>query len=221
MSAGADPAVPPGCPRCSVTPASEGHGWRCEEHGEITPLWRPVEVGYGGFVEHLVASGDHPTLLPWPLGPSWTVTDHARVGGTAGPERGRTLATLTCCSGPSALDGPVDVLVVVEEAGVGLGARCAGVGEHEPGHDLGERPPAARVRLTHQSVPLWALSTSGAAAELDRSVLVGEAGGRWLWLVLRPASAILLLRDDWVLRDAADLGPVLVEVAFGGPRPPW
>ncbi len=213
--------MPPGCPRCTATPTPEGQGWRCDEHGEVTPLWRPVEVGYGGFVEHLTASGDHPTLLPWPLGPSWTVTDHARVGGTAGPGRGRTLATLTCCSGPSALDGPVDVLVVVEEAGVGLGARCAGVGEHQPGHDLAERPPAARVRLTHQSVPLWSLSTSGAAAELDRSVLVGEAGGRWLWLVLRPASAILMLREDWVLRDAAELGPVLVEVTFGGPRPPW
>lgn len=217
----ADPVVPPGCPRCTSEPFPDGQAWRCEEHGEVSPLWRPAEVGYAGFVEQLHATGEHPTLLPWPMGPAWTVTDHARVGGGSGPRRGRTLATLTCSSGPSALDGPVDVLVVVEEAGVGLGARCAGVGEHEPGPQLGERPPAARVRLGQQSVPLWSLSTSDAAAELDRSVLVGEAGGRWLWLVLRPASAVLLLADEWVLRDAAELGPVLVEVPFGGPRPPW
>lgn len=219
MTAGVDPVLPPGCPRCLSEPVPDGPAWRCDEHGRVTPLWRPVEVGYAGFVAQLQATDEHPTLLPWPMGPAWTVTDHARVGG--GPQHGRTLATLTCCSGPSALDGPVDVLVVTEEAGVGLGARCAGVGEHEPGPQLGEGLPAARVRLGHQSVPLWSLSTSGAGPELDRSVLVGEALGRWLWLVLRPASAILLLREDQVLRDAAELGPVLVEVPFGGPRPPW
>lgn len=219
MTADVDPVLPPGCPRCLAEPVPDGSSWRCAEHGRVTPLWRPVEVGYAGFVAQLQASDEHPTLLPWPMGPAWTVTDHARVGG--GAQHGRTLATLTCCSGPSALDGPVDVLVVTEEAGVGLGARCAGVGEHQPGPQLGEGPPAARVRLGHQSVPLWSLSTSGAGVELDRSVLVGEALGRWLWLVLRPASAILLLREDWVLRDAAELGPVLVEVPFGGPRPPW
>ena len=221
MSAGAGPGVPPGCPRCPEVLDPAGSGWRCAEHGEVAPLWRPVEVGYGAFVEQLRESGEHPTLVPWPLGPSWTVSDHARVGGAGGPGRGRTLATLTCSSGATVLDGPVDALVVVEEAGVGLGARCAGVGEHAPGASLGEGPPATRVRLTHHTVPLWALSTSGSAADLDRSVLVGETGGRWLWLVLRPASAMLMLREDWVLRDARDLGPTLVEVPFGGPRPPW
>ena len=48
-----------------------------------------------------------------------------------------------------------------------------------------------------------------------------EAGGRWLWVVLRPASAMLLLRDDWILRDVSGLGPPLVELPFGGPRPGW
>lgn len=219
---GVDPVAAPGCPRCpAVLVADHEGGWRCEEHGDVPPLWRPAENGYAAFVDHLSASGEHPTLLPWPLGPAWTVSDHARVGGRSGHDRGRTLATLTCCSGPSALDGPVDALVVVEEPGIGLGARCSGLGEHAPGAELGRRSPTARVRLGSQAVPLWALSTSGSAAELDRSVLVGEAGGRWLWLVLRPASAILMLRGDWVLRDARELGPMLVEVTFGGPRPPW
>ena len=32
---------------------------------------------------------------------------------------------------------------------------------------------------------------------------------------------MLLLRDEWILRDAAGLGPPLVELAFGGPDPGW
>ena len=57
--------------------------------------------------------------------------------------------------------------------------------------------------------------------EWDRSVVVGEASGRWLWLVIRPASAILLLREEWQLRDVSGLGMALVEVPFGGPHTRW
>jgi hypothetical protein len=78
-----------------------------------------------------------------------------------------------------------------------------------------------RVRIASQSVPLWTVSTSTSTVELDRAVLAGEAGGRWLWIVLRPASAMLLLRDDWILRDVSGLGPTLVEMPIGGPRPTW
>jgi hypothetical protein len=38
---------------------------------------------------------------------------------------------------------------------------------------------------------------------------------------MRPASAVLLLRDDWLLRDVSVLGPGLVELPFGGPAPSW
>ena len=65
------------------------------------------------------------------------------------------------------------------------------------------------------------LDAASARAEWDRSVFAGEADGRWLWLVLRPASAMLLLRDDWILRDVSAVGPPLVEMPFGGPPPPW
>ena len=78
-----------------------------------------------------------------------------------------------------------------------------------------------RVRAENQQVPLWAVSTSGSGGDLDRSVVAGEALGRWLWIVLRPASAILLLREDWILRDVSAIGPPLVETPFGGPAPPW
>jgi hypothetical protein len=78
-----------------------------------------------------------------------------------------------------------------------------------------------KVRVDSQVVSLWPVSTSAASGELDRSVVAGEAQGRWLWIVLRPASAILLLRDDWLLRDVSGLGPPLVEIPFGGAAPLW
>ena len=52
-------------------------------------------------------------------------------------------------------------------------------------------------------------------------MFAGEAAGRWLWIVLRPASAMLLLRDDWILRDVSGVGPPLLEMPFGGQRPVW
>ena len=128
---------------------------------------------------------------------------------------------MTCSSGTSALDGPVDVFVVSEESGTGLGARCAGTTQLDPGPEIGIGPPMVRVRIGSQSVPLWAVSTASSDRELDRSVVAGEAGGRWLWVVLRPASAMLLLRDEWILRDVSGIGPPLVEMAFGGPSPAW
>jgi hypothetical protein len=205
------------CPRCPTPiPDSTDGGWACPEHGPTAPLLRPDAPSYDAFVEALAAAGDFPTYLPWPMSPGWTVSDFAVVS-----EAGRGRGTLTCSSGTSALDGPVDVFVVSEESGVGLGARCAGTSHLDPGPDLGVGRPPVRVRIGSQSVPLWAVSTSTSDVELDRAVFAGEAAGRWLWVVLRPASAMLLLRDEWILRDVSGIGPPLVELAFGGPQPTW
>jgi hypothetical protein len=173
-------------------------------------------VSYEAFLEQLGATARFPTYLPWPLSPGWRITDFAAVG-TA--DSGR--AAMTCVSGTSALDGPVDVLVINEEPGIGLGSRIAGTWHDDPGTEVGEGPPSVRIRIDSQTVPLWSVSTSTAGGEWDRSVVAGEAQGRWLWLVLRPASAMLLLRDDWILRDVSELGPPLVELPFGGPAPAW
>jgi hypothetical protein len=210
-----------GCPRCSTPIAKvrtgSGPGWACPEHGEIRPLWRPHEASYDAFAAHLNASAGFPTYLPWPMSPGWSVTDFAVVGDGSDSAD----ATLTCSSGTSELDGPVDVVVITEETGTGLGARCAGTPHDDPGGEVGQGPPTVRVRIENQPVPLWAVSVSMADGELDRSVVAGEAQGRWLWIVLRPASAILLLRDDWILRDVSALGPPLLEMPFGGPTPLW
>ncbi|WP_139978231.1 DUF6758 family protein [Nocardioides litoris] len=206
-----------GCPRCAAPVTETPAGWVCVEHAEIDPLWRPDEASYDAFGEHLRRTTAFPTYLPWPMSPGWTVSDFAVVG--AQPERVR--ATMTCTSGTSALDGPVDVVVVSEEAGTGLGARIAGTRHGDPGPEVGHGPPGVRVRLERQVVPLWPVSTCLGSAEWDRSVVAGEAEGRWLWMVLRPASALLLLRDDWILRDVSRRGPELVELPFGGPAPSW
>lgn len=207
-----------GCPRCSAPVTESRAGWGCPEHGSVPPLWRPTQASYDAFGEHLHASDHFPTYLPWPLGPEWRISDFGVVGGGSSPP---VLATLCCGSGTSDLDGPVDVVVVAEEPGTGLGGRCAGLPGPDPGPEVGLGPPAVRVRVEGQPVALWAVSTSTADASFDRSVFVGEAFGRWLWLVLRPASAALLLREEWILQDVSRVGPPLVEVTFGGPAPGW
>jgi len=77
------------------------------------------------------------------------------------------------------------------------------------------------VRISGHPISLWSVSTSDSDVAFDRSVLAGEAHGRWLWVVLRPASAVLLLKDEWVLHDVAALGPELMDLPFGGSPPAW
>ena len=48
-------------------------------HGALPPLWRPDEVSYDEFAEHLRLAGDFPTYLPWPMSPGWAVTDFGVV----------------------------------------------------------------------------------------------------------------------------------------------
>ena len=204
------------CPRCRepLDPVPPGE---CPGHGPQPPLWRPEAASYDAFTEHLRAAGDFPTYLPWPMGSGWRVSDFGVVTGADGG----AVATVTCSSGTTGPDGRVDVMVVAEEAGVGLGGRCAGLPGADPGVGFGEGPPTVRVRIGSQGVPMWPVSTSHASVDLDRSVVVGEADGRWLWLVLVPASAVLLLTDAWLMRDVSDEGPHLVAMPFEGPGPVW
>ena len=206
-----------GCPRCPSPVLTEGAAWRCPDHGSITPLWRPRTATYETFAEHISLAGDLPSFLPWPLPAGWLVTD---FGCVAAPGR-EPLASFVSCTGPTDPDGVVELTVLSEEPGVGLGARCAGLVRTEPGPEVGEGPPHVKLRVEGHPIPLWSVLTSDVDVAFDRSVFTGEQGGRWLWLVLRPASAALLLMDEWPLMDVAGLGPELIDLPFGAAPPAW
>lgn len=206
-----------GCPRCASPVTDTGQGWQCLLHEKITPLWRPAAASYEALADHLACCDGVPTLIPWPLAPAWQITDFGCVATPGEPAR----ASLLSCSGLTELDGVVDLTVVSEEPGVGLGARCAGTAHTDPGSEVGVGPPPVKVRIDGHPLPLWPVSTAGTDESFDRSVFAGEALGRWLWIVMRPASAALLLGDEWILSDMAELGPELIDVPFGGNPPPW
>lgn len=202
------------CPRCPSPVRQHAGGWVCHDHGAVPALWRPEHSSYDEFVTHLQLAAGFPTYLPWPLAGAWQVTDFA-----VAQRGGRAVATLAAVSGITEADGPVEVLVVSEEPGVGLGARCAGTIHSDPGAEIDRTRPAQRVRVDLQTGAVWPITTPDAA--FDRSVLAGEVLGRWLWLVLRPASGALLLTEGWALADLSSMGASLLEVPFGGPPPRW
>lgn len=204
------------CPRCT-SPVTESDGtFTCRKHGVVPPLWRPDVADYASFAELVGRVGDLPTYLPWPMSPGWSIADFGCV--TSGR---RALATVTTTVGTSDLDGPVEVTIVSEDGGVGLGARCAGTAYDDPGEQVGHGPQAIRVRAGGRTVPMWAVDPRDDDDLLAKAVFAGEAEGRWLWLVIRPASAALLLRDEWLLADVTGFGPEALEMPFGGPRPAW
>ena len=219
------------CPRCTSPVTGEGAAFACSVHGPIDPLWRPEEADYDSFAELVGRIDDIPTYLPWPMSPGWSIADFGCVG-----SEGRVRATVTSTVGTSDLDGEVEVTVVSEEPGVGLGARCAGTSYDDPGPQISNGPPAIHVRAGGRTVPMWLVDDAVEPHEspdplaqlaevenelLARAVFAGEADGRWLWLVMRPASAALLLHDDWLLADVTGFGPEALEMPFGGPKPRW
>ena len=206
--------------------SGEGVQWSCATHGPIDPLWRPGEADYESFAELVSRSNDLPTYLPWPMSPGWSIADFGCVG-----SRDHVRATVTTTVGTSDLDGEVEVTIVSEDPGIGLGARCAGTPYDDPGPQISNGPPAVRVRAGGRTVPLWLVEDDDdepldglGHRDLDllaRAVFAGEADGRWLWLVLKPASAALLLHDEWLLADVTGFGPEALEMPFGGRRPAW
>ena len=104
------------------------------------------------FAELVRRAAELPTYLPWPMSPGWSVTDFGCVAG-----RRRTGAgdRHQHDRGPATLDGAVEVTVVSEEPGVGLGAGARARRTADPGDAVGQGrrvDPGARSTRTRAAV---------------------------------------------------------------------
>ncbi|HUZ26760.1 MAG TPA: DUF6758 family protein, partial [Streptosporangiaceae bacterium] len=110
------------------------------------------------------------------------------------------------------MGGPAEMMLVSEGPCVGLGARFAGLRGPDPGDHFASGPPDATVRCGHRELPLWHVDAPG------RAVFAGEVMGAWLWLVLWPDTAGVMLVEPLPVRDLRDRGQDL-NVPFGAPSP--
>lgn len=202
----------PTCPRCGRPVRAPGlwsNDWTCAVHGAVLPLQaarRPSREGLAAVLQDARV----PVWVPWPLPAGWLVTGFL----DAGDERTGSRACAVALSGPNLMHGPADLLLIAEEPGVGLGARFAGTQESDAAQICADAPPNATVEVRSAStrphqVPLWVVD--GAS---DRAGYVGEAMGRWLWAVLWPVEAGVLLVEELQLVDLRDPGMDL-DVPFG------
>jgi hypothetical protein len=200
------------CPRCGAEirpPGVWSSRWSCTTHGDVFPL-QPVPIPSARLARQLGERSPVPLWLPWPLPRGWVVSAILHVGDEVSGVR----ATGVVTSGPNPLGGPADLLLVAEEQGIGLGARFAGVEGADPGAVV-QREPQAKLEVEGRPVPLWWVDSEG-----DRAVYVGQWGGRWLWAILRPQSAGVVLLEDVPVADLRGLGLEADLLPYGTP-PPW
>ena len=180
--------------------------WQCERHGAVLPLHVLPRVG-PDVLARASADAKVPLWSPVPLLPGWTVTGLATVG----DERSGPRATALALSGPSPLGGPADLVLVAEEPGIGLGARYAGESSIDPGLVV-DGPPEAKVEAAGHPTPLWRCPSAD-----DRVAFVGEALGVWLWAVLWPPEAELVLLEDVDLHDLRHEAHAGLQLPLGAP----
>lgn len=180
--------------------------WECDRHGPVVPL-RTWTRASPDVVGHAAASCVVPLWCPLPLLPGWTVTGMA----LAGDERTGSRATALALSGPSPVGGPADLVLVAEEPGIGLGGRISGVEAVDPGLDT-DRQPDAKVLAAGHATSLWRCESAD-----DRVAFAGEALGVWLWAVLWPPAAELVLLEHVELHDLRDEAHVGLDLPVGAP----
>jgi hypothetical protein len=200
------------CPRCGAPARPPGiwwTAWRCDVHGEIYPLAPPVLPSREA-LQQLTYGAKVPFWLPWPLPLSWLATGIS----VARDEREAIHATVLACSGPNPAGGIGEMLLVAEEPGVGLGARYARLPGPDPGDSVGTTAAHAKIHAAGHPTPLWCVTNVP-----DRAVYVGEARAMWLWLILWPETAGLLMLENIVLADLRDAGHELdIPVGALSPR---
>lgn len=181
--------------------------WMCELHGAVDPLGAVRSPSREGLDGVLRLDGV-PLWLPWPLPVGWLVTGFR----SAGDERSGARGTIVALSGPNPVGGPAEMLLVAEEPGVGLGARYANLPGPDPGSGFASGPANAFVKFGHHEFPLWHLDAPGRAA------FAGEVMAQWLWVVLWPGTAGLLMIEPLTLRNLRDPGQEL-DLPFGALSP--
>jgi Family of unknown function (DUF6758) len=200
----------PTCPRCGGAlsePSPWASGWRCQLHGDVHPLrpaYRPSPEGLRGLLRNAAV----PVWVPWPLPTGWLVTGFAG----AGDDRTGTVACVVALSGPNPVGGLGEMLLISEEPGVGLGAGFAGLPGADPGEEFASGPSHALAQFGNHEFPLWHVEAP------DRAAFAGEVLGNWLWVVLWPDTAGVLLVERLPLRDLRDPGMDL-DLPFGATSP--
>jgi hypothetical protein len=201
----------PTCPRCGGglrAPGLWSSAWQCNTHGTVHPYSVVPRPGAEA-VQHVLGRAKVPVWVPHPAPTGWIISGFA----CAGDERQGARAVATSLTGPAPLGGGAEMLLISEEPGVGLGARHAGLAGPDPGAGLGVGPPDAKVDASGHPTALWSLPTTQ-----DCAAFVGEAKGLWLWALVWPAAAGVLLYDSLGLIDLRD-GYVEAELAFGSLSP--
>jgi hypothetical protein len=198
------------CPRCESglhSPSVWSSSYRCEQHGKVYPLRSGFSLSHDG-LEGVLRGAQVPVLVPWPLPQGWLVTGFAAVGDQRTGTRGCSVAL----SGPNPMGGPAEMMLISEEPGVGLGARFAGLEGPDPGAQFPEGQPAGVVEVANHEFPLWHVDAKGCAA------FAGEVSGTWLWLVMWPDTAGMMMAEPLELRDLRDPGQEM-DLPFGAPSP--
>jgi hypothetical protein len=184
--------------------------WRCAVHGDVVPYYIAGSSRERA-LDELRERSRVPVWAPDPLPVGWFPSGVA----WAGDDRAGPRAAAVAVAGPSPLGGPADMVLIADEPGVGVGARLAGLGGADPADPDGlNRPPQARVEAYDHPTALWSIGPA-----TDRAAFVGEAGGVWLWVVLWPANAAILLLENLVLRDLRDAATAGIVYTFGASSP--
>jgi hypothetical protein len=198
------------CPRCESAlrePNIWSNAYHCGQHGDVYPLRTGLSPSQEG-LDGVLRGAEVPVWLPWPLPHGWLVTGFA----AAGDERTGTRGCSVALSGPNPMGGAADMMLISEEPGVGLGARFAGLDGPDPGDKLCNGQPAGVVEVANHEFPLWCVDAKGCAA------FAGEVAGTWLWVVLWPDTAGMLMVEPLELRDLRDPGQEM-DLPFGARSP--
>lgn len=185
---------------CLDRGAGGHHGLRM--HRKLTVV-EPMSAVLGNAIQDVPG----PLWCPWPLPTGWLFTGLAYTE----HDSSAVAATISSWSGPDLFGDPAELLLVSEEAGAGVGSSLAGRYETYPGSNVGEGSPHARFTVDERPVSLW--SVDGGAA--DRAVYVGEAAGRWLWVIVHPAESGAIVVAPMQLADAHELGAELAVLPVG------